>query len=65
MQSSLIYTDNLAAYSVKEVAPIAVALAFVVALGGVVAASIIICGWKGAKSIGVNWKASKVEILCR
>ena len=65
MQSSLLATDNLAAYSTKEAGPIIVALAFVIAVGGVAAAAIILCGWRGAKSIGLNLTQKRVEIVCR
>lgn len=62
---SLISTDNLAAYSTKEAGPIVVALAFVIAVGGVAAAAIILCGWRGAKSVGFNMSQKRVEIVCR
>jgi hypothetical protein len=65
MQTSLVATDQLADYGTKEFGPIIVALAFVIAVGGLVAAAIILCGWKGAKSISVNAIQRRVEILCR
>ena len=65
MQTSLITADQLAAYSTKEVGPIIVALAFVLALGGVTAAAITLCGWRGAKSVSISWVQNRVEILCR
>lgn len=65
MQTSLITADQLADYGTKEFGPIVVALAFVIAVGGLVAAAIILCGWRGAKSINVNAMQRRVEILCR
>ena len=62
---SLIGTDQLSTYAVKEVGPIVLALAFVIALGGVTAAAIIICGWGKIKTVGVNWIHKKVEIVCK
>lgn len=65
MQQNLITPDQLVDYSTKEAGPIVLALAFVLALGGVSAAAIIICGWGHVKSVGVNWSRKSVEILCR
>jgi len=62
---SLIQTNQLAAYSVKEFGPIIVALAFVLALGGVVAAAIVLCGWRGAKNVSIDISRKSVEFLCR
>jgi hypothetical protein len=65
MQQSLITADRQADYSTKEAGPIIVALAFVIAVGGMVAAAIIVCGWRGTKRMGINWIHKKVEIVCR
>jgi hypothetical protein len=62
---SLITVDQVANYSTKEVGPIVVALAFVIGLGGMTAAAIVLCGWRGTKSMGVNWTQKRVEIVCR
>lgn len=62
---SLIITDQSAEYGANEAGPLVLALAFVIALGGVTAAAIIICGWGNVKSIGVSWAKQTVEILCR
>ena len=62
---SLISTNQLGAYATKEAGPIILALAFVIALGGVTAAAIIICGWGKVKLIGVNWIQRRVEIVCK
>jgi hypothetical protein len=65
MQTSLISTDQLAHYSMKEFGPIVVALAFVIAVGGMTAAAIVLCGWRGAKHMGMNLAQKRVEIMCR
>jgi hypothetical protein len=62
---SLITVDQVANYSSKEVGPIIVALAFVIGLGGMTAAAVVLCGWRGTKSMGVNWTQKRVEIVCR
>jgi len=62
---SLITTDQVADYGAKEVGPIIIALAFVIAAGGMTVAAIILCGWRGAKSMGVNLTQKRVEIVCR
>jgi len=62
---SLITVDQVADYSSKEVGPIIVALAFVIGLGGMTAAAVVLCGWRGTKSMGVNWTQKRVEIVCR
>lgn len=65
MQQSLITTDKLSEYATKEFGPIAVALGFVIAVGGMTAAAIILCGWRGAKHMAFNWSQRRVEIVCR
>jgi hypothetical protein len=65
MIQSLITPDRAVDYSIKAFGPIIVALAFVIGVGGVVAAAILLCGWRGTKSIGFNWSQKRVEILCR
>lgn len=62
---SLVSIDQVANYSSKEVGPIIVALAFVIAMGGMTAAAVVICGWRGTKSMGINWTQKRVEIVCR
>jgi hypothetical protein len=62
---SLINADQLGLYATKEAGPIVVALAFVIAMGGMTAAAIIICGWGKISRVGVNWVHKKVEIVCK
>lgn len=62
---SLIINDPSVDYRFSEAGPIIIALAFVIAVGGMTAAAIILCGWRGAKSMGVNWTQKRVEIVCR
>ncbi len=49
----------------KEYGPIVIALAWVLAVGGITAAAIIICGWGHVKSAGINWSKWSAEIVCR
>jgi hypothetical protein len=65
MQNSLITADAAGTYSSKEFGPIILALAFVIALGGLTAAAIVMCGWRGAKSMGMNLAQRQVAIVCR
>lgn len=62
---SLISADQAVDYSTKEIGPIIIALAFVLAVGGMAAAAIILCGWRGTKSMGLNLTQKRVEIVCR
>lgn len=65
MNTSLIASNNLAHYTLNEAAPIILALAIVIAIGGVTAATILTCGWRGAKSVAINWQSLRLEITCR
>jgi hypothetical protein len=65
MHQSIVISDNMSAYSSKEFGPIILALAFVLALGGVTAAAMIMCGREHVKSAGINWAHKSVEIACR
>ena len=62
---SLLDGSQLEAYATKEAGPIIIALAFVIAVGGITIAAIIICGWGKIKHVGVNWVHKKVEIVCK
>ena len=65
MTESMVISDNLSLYGSKEFGPIILALAFVLALGGVTAAAIIMCGRGHVKSAAINWTHRSVEIACR
>lgn len=65
METSLITAAKLDSYTVNEAGPIIIALAFVLAVGGMTAAAIILCGWKGAKTMGFNASKRAIEIVCR
>jgi hypothetical protein len=65
MDRMLITPDRLADYSAKEAGPIILALAFVIGVGGVAAAAILVCGWQQIKSVGVNILQKRVEIVCK
>jgi hypothetical protein len=65
MTSGLISVDREVQYEVHEVAVIVAALAFIIACGGVAIAAIIICGWRGAQSVVVDWIHGRVTFVCR
>jgi len=62
---SLLNTSQLELYTTKEVGPIVLALAFVIAMGGLTAAAVVTCGWGRIKSTGINWTQKRVEIVCK
>ena len=62
----MILASQLSHYENKEFAVVIVAaLAFVLALGGIAVAAMVICGWKGTESISTDWIHGKVSIVCR
>lgn len=65
MSSSMILADSSTAYDTKEAAVVIAAAAWVVALGSVVLAAWILCGWRGAKSVAMDWLHGKVTFNCR
>ncbi|MCA9344477.1 hypothetical protein KC946_01440 [Candidatus Saccharibacteria bacterium] len=65
MDGSLIMVDPMQRYETKEAAVIVAALAWVIIVGSTGIAAIIICGWKGAKSIELDWKNAKATFKCR
>lgn len=66
MSNSLIIADKSVDYEVNEVAPAVVAaLVWVLALGGTAMAAIAICGWRGAKSVAIDWFKGKATFNCR
>ncbi len=65
MSSPMVIVDPSTQYAVQEFGPIILAVAFVVALGGIVAAAAVMCGWHGAKSVAMDWLHGKATITCR
>lgn len=65
MDNSLILADPRKVYETREAAVIVAALAWVIVVGSTALAAIIICGWRGAKSIQIDWKNAKVAFNCR
>ncbi len=64
MNELLVISDN-ELYEPKEAAVMVVALAWVIMLGSSVVAAIILCGWKGAKSVAMDWIHMKATFTCR
>ncbi|HYH75352.1 MAG TPA: hypothetical protein VD735_05325 [Candidatus Saccharimonadales bacterium] len=65
MYTNLITIDPHVEYATNEAGPIIIALAFVIAVGGLAAAAILLCGWQKIKSVGVNVSQKRVEIICQ
>jgi hypothetical protein len=65
MQRSLMVADSAVSYQTKEAAILVVGLAWVLMIGSGVIAGIILCGWKGAKSVAVDWFHLKATFVCR
>jgi hypothetical protein len=65
MTASMINADPSADYQLKEVAVIIAAFAFILAVGGVAIAAVIICGWKGASGVTIDWIHGKATFACK
>ena len=65
MTAPLIAADPTSDYEIKEVAVIVAALAFILAVGGVALAAVVVCGWKGAHSVVVDWIHGKATFICK
>ncbi|HYG84502.1 MAG TPA: hypothetical protein VD907_06530 [Verrucomicrobiae bacterium] len=66
MTESLFRADQTTDYAAKEGGPvIVVAIAFVLALGGLTAAAIFLCGWNRIRNVSINWFNGTATIVCR
>jgi hypothetical protein len=65
MNSTGIVLDRNVTYQPKEGVIIAVAAAWVIMIGSTTLAAVILCGWKGAKSISMDWKRMRAVFVCR
>ena len=65
MNNALIVADNNVQYAPKEGVILAVAAAWVIMIGSSTLAAIILCGWRGAKSINMDWKRMRAVFVCR
>ncbi len=66
MQSSnLVAADHSVPYVVQESPVLVAALAWVIAVGGVAVAAILICGWRGARSVVLDWMRGRATFYCK
>ncbi|MCX6728074.1 MAG: hypothetical protein NTX11_04665 [Candidatus Saccharibacteria bacterium] len=65
MGNSGVLADSSVDYDAKEAAIIVAATAWVIAIGSVAIAALMICGWKGAKSVVIDWLHGKATFMCR
>lgn len=66
MDRTMVLTDPTQyQLKIKEGSVIVVALAWVLALGSVVLAALILCGWHGAKKVVFDWRHFRVWFYCR
>jgi hypothetical protein len=65
MGSSMVLADTSVRYDVKEAAVIVAALAWVIVIGSTALAAIMICGWRGAKNVAIDWRHLKATFFCR
>lgn len=65
MSSSMIIADTTVQYDVKEGAVIGAALAWMIVVGSTAAAAILMCGWKGARNVSIDWRSLKATFYCR
>lgn len=63
--SEVIFADQSVFYQPKEGVVLAVAAAWVIMIGSSTLAGIILCGWKGTKSISMDWKHLRAIFVCR
>jgi len=61
----MIAADQSAVYTVHEFGMLVIGIAYALMLGGVITASIILCGWHGVKSTAMSFFHGTVTILCR
>ncbi|HTE22314.1 MAG TPA: hypothetical protein VK674_04715 [Candidatus Limnocylindria bacterium] len=65
MNGQLIAADRSVSYTPKEAAVVVVALGWVIALGSIAAAALIVCGWRGVKNVSFDWVRIKASFECR
>ena len=65
MSNSMIVADSSVNYLAKEGVVAAVAIGWVIMIGSSTLAAIILCGWRGAKSISMDWKSMRATFVCR
>lgn len=65
MTGSLIIPDMSVGTQPKEAAVFVVALAWVIMIGSGAGAAILICGWKGAKNVILDWIRMRATFSCR
>jgi len=63
--NALMTLDQSVSYETKESPVLIAAAAFVLAVGGVAAAAVVICGWRGAKQVIMDWARGRVTFVCR
>ncbi len=65
MSDQMVLADTSVEYRVKEAIIIAAAIAFVIAVGGIAVASVIICGWRGTSKVVMDWLHGRATFYCR
>jgi len=65
MNSQLIAADRSVSYSPKEAAITVVAIGWVIALGSIAAAAMVVCRGRGVKNISFDWLRVKASFECR
>ena len=66
MHEPMIVAHQLSRYHQKEIAVVIIAaLAYVIAIGSIAIAAIIICGWRGTESVSLDWIHGKASFACR
>lgn len=65
MNDQMVIVDSSAADHINESPILVVGLAWVLALGSVVIAALILCGWRGAKQVAFDWLHWKATFYCR
>lgn len=65
MSDSMVIADSTFGYKLNESAIVVVGLAWLLAIGSMVLAGWILCGWRGTKQISIDWWHAKATVYCR
>lgn len=65
MSDQMLIADSSVDYNINEAAVVVVALGWVFGLASILAAAIILCGWRGARQVTFDWIRLKATFYCR
>jgi hypothetical protein len=65
MTAQMVIADTRETYGVQAATMLQFSLAYILAIGGVVVAGYLLCGWGRTQSVSVNFFRGSVNIVCR